>query len=77
MWKCYAKHVRPKFSPQTGTIFEDSPLGLDKRLPARWFVGNCRNCISSCETARDLGVTQKTACFTNHQLRYALKDGGF
>jgi len=76
VWKCYAGHPSPKFSLKTGTIFEDSPLGLDKWLPALWLVVNCKNGISSCETARDLGVTQKTAWFMNHRLRYALKDGG-
>src|ERR1700688_3886380 len=77
VWKCYGKHERPKFSLKTGTIFEDSPLGLDKWLPALWLVVNCKNGISSCEVARDLGVTQKTAWFMGHRLRYALKQGGF
>jgi transposase-like protein len=77
VWKCYSKHPMPKFSLKTGTIFEDSPLGLEKWLPALWLVVNCKNGISSCETARDLGVTQKTAWFINHRLRFALKDGGF
>jgi transposase-like protein len=77
VWKCYAGHKRPKFSLKTGTIFEDSPLGLDKWLPALWLVVNCKNGISSCELARHLGVTQKTAWFMAHRLRFALKDGGF
>jgi transposase-like protein len=77
VWKCYTGHDRPTFSLKTGTIFEDSPLGLDKWLPALWLVVNCKNGISSCETARDLGVTQKTAWFMNHRLRFALTDGGF
>ncbi len=77
VWKCYSGHPKPKFSLKTGTIFEDSPLGLDKWLPALWLVVNCRNGISSCELARDLGVTQKTAWFMAHRLRMALKDGGF
>src|SRR6266705_2952841 len=77
VWKCYTGHDRPKFSLKTGTIFEDSPIGLEKWLPALWLVVNCKNGISSCESARDLGVTQKTAWFMNHRLRYALKDGGF
>ena len=76
VWKCYGKHERPTFSLKTGTIFEDSPLGLEKWLPALWLVVNCKNGISSCETARDLGVTQKTAWFMNHRLRFALTDGG-
>src|SRR5258708_864868 len=77
VWKCYTGHPKPKFSLKTGTIFEDSPLGLEKWLPALWLVVNCKNGISSCELARDLGVTQKTAWFIAHRLRYALKDGGF
>jgi hypothetical protein len=77
VWKCYGRHDRPKFSLKTGTIFEESPLGLDKWLPALWLVVNCKNRISSCETARDLGVTQKTAWFMNHRLRFALTEGGF
>src|SRR6266852_2096105 len=76
VWKCYSKHPSPKFSLKTGTIFEDSPLGLDKWLAALWLVVNCKNGISSCESARDLGVTQKTAWFMNHRLRFALTDGG-
>ncbi len=77
VWKCYTGHEKPRFSLKTGTIFEDSPLGLDKWLPALWLVVNCKNGISSCELARDLGVTQKTAWFMAHRLRFALKDGGF
>ena len=38
---------------------------------------NCKNGVSSCELARDLGVTQKTAWFMAHRLRFALKEGGF
>jgi transposase-like protein len=77
VWKCYGGHKRPTFSLKTGTIFEDSPLGLDKWLAALWLVVNCKNGISSCEVARDLGVTQKSAWFMAHRLRFALNDGGF
>jgi transposase-like protein len=77
VWKCYTGHSMPKFSLKTGTVFEDSPLGLDKWLPALWLVVNCKNGISSCELARDLGVTQKTAWFMAHRLRFALTEGGF
>ena len=77
LWKCYNKHDRPKFSLKTGTIFEDSPLGLDKWLCALWLVVNCKNGVSSCEVARDLGVTQKTAWFMDHRIRFALHQGSF
>jgi transposase-like protein len=77
VYKCYGKHPRPKFSLKTGTIFEDSPLGLEKWLPALWLVVNAKNGISSCEIARSLGVTQKTAWFMAHRLRFALAQGSF
>lgn len=76
VWKCYTGHDKPKFSLKTGIIFEDSPLGLNKWLPALWLVVNCKNGISSCELARDLEVTQKTAWFMAHRLRFSLTDGG-
>jgi transposase-like protein len=76
VWKCYGKHERPTFSLKTGTIFEESPIGLEKWLPALWQLINCKNGISSCETAREMGVTQKSAWFMNHRLRFALTDGG-
>jgi transposase-like protein len=77
VWKCYSKHPKAKFSLKTGTIFEDSPIGLDKWLAALWLVVNCKNGISSMELHRDLGVTQKTAWFMAHRLRLALQQGGF
>ena len=76
-WKCYEKHARPQFSLKTGTIFEDSPLGLDKWLPAIWLIVNCKNGVSSYEIARALGVTQKTGWFMGHRIRAALHAGSF
>lgn len=74
VWKCYGKHAQAKFSMKTGTIFEDSPLGLDKWLPAVWQIVNCRNGISSWELHRALGVTQKTAWFMLHRIRLSMQD---
>ncbi len=56
---CYGDHKRKKFSLKVGTMMEDSPIGLDKWLPAFWLLCNCKNGISSYELAKDLGVTQK------------------
>lgn len=75
VWKCYGDHDRPKFSIKVGTIMEDSPIGLDKWLAAMWMIVNCRNGISSCEIARDLGITQKSAWFLDHRIRFALHSG--
>jgi transposase-like protein len=74
LFKCYENHPRPKFSLKTGTVFEDSPLGLDKWLAAVWLIVNCKNGISSYEIHRDLGVTQKTAWFMLHRIRLAMQD---
>ena len=75
VWKCRA--CGKQFSVKVGTIFEDSPIGLDKWLPALWLVVNCKNGISSYEMARDLGVTQKTAWFMGHRIRLAMQTGTF
>lgn len=77
-YKCYGKHPKAQFSLKVGTIFEDSPLGLEKWLPALWMVTACKNGISSYELGRALGVTQKSAWFMLSRLRLALQgeDGG-
>src|ERR1700734_330266 len=73
-WQCKSKHTKRQFSAKVGTIFEDSPIGLDKWLPAVWLIASNRNGISSYELARGLGVTQKTAWFMLHRIREAMTD---
>jgi transposase-like protein len=75
IWKC--KACKKQFSVKLGTIFEDSPIGLDKWLPALWMLANCKNGISSYELARALGVTQKTAWFMLHRIRLAMQSKTF
>jgi transposase-like protein len=75
LWKCRA--CKKQFSVKVGSIFEDSPIGLDKWLPALWMLVNCKNGVSSYEIARDLGVTQKSAWFMLHRLRLAVHSGSF
>jgi transposase-like protein len=76
-WHCREKHEAPQFTLKTGTIMEDSPIGLDKWLTAMWMVVNCKNGISSYEIHRDLGITQKSAWFLDHRIRLALTCGSF
>jgi transposase-like protein len=76
-WQCSARHPRRQFSGKVGTIFEDSPLGLDKWLPVVWLLTNCKNGISSYEVARDIDVTQKTAWFMLSRVRLAMQAGSF
>ncbi len=73
IWQC--KNCKRQFSVKVGTIFEDSPIPLEKWLPAVWMIVNAKNGVSSYEIARGLGVTQKTAWFMLHRIRLAMQDG--
>jgi transposase-like protein len=77
LYRCYGAHNRQKFSLKVGTIFEDSPIGLDKWLPAVWLLVNCKNGISSYELSRSIGVTQKSAWFMLHRIREAMHTESF
>jgi transposase-like protein len=77
LYKCNEKHAKQKFSLKVGTIFEDSPIPLEKWLPAVWMLCNDKNGISSYEIARALGVTQKSSWFMLHRIRVAMQSGSF
>jgi transposase-like protein len=77
VYRCYGDHKKQKFSLKVGTVFEDSPIGLDKWLPALWLLTNSKNGISSYELHRALGVTQKTAWFMLHRIRLAMVSKSF
>jgi transposase-like protein len=74
-WKCKNGKCAKQFSVKVGTIFEDSPIGLDKWLMAMWMIANCRNGVSSYEIHRTIGVTQKSAWFMLHRIRLAMQNG--
>lgn len=73
LWQC--KGCRKQFTIKTGSIMEDSPIGLDKWLPALWMIVNAKNGISSYEIHRALGITQKSAWFLLHRIRLAMQAG--
>jgi Transposase zinc-ribbon domain len=77
VYRCYGDHAKQKFSLKVGTVFEDSPIGLEKWLPAVWLICNCKNGVSSYEIARSIGVTQKSAWFMLHRIRMAMESGSF
>jgi len=77
VYKCNGAHPKQKFSLKVGTVFEDSPIPLEKWLPALWLMVSCKNGVSSYEIHRALGVTQKSAWFMLHRIRTAMKTGGF
>jgi transposase-like protein len=74
VWNC--KACKKQFTAKIGTIFAESPLPLSKWLPALWLVTNAKNGISSCELARALKITQKSAWFMGHRIRTAIQRGG-
>ena len=75
MFQCRDKTCHKQFSVKVGTIFEDSPLGLDKWFVAVWCITNAKNGISSYEVHRALGITQKSAWFLLHRVRLAMQTG--
>src|SRR3954470_17745396 len=77
VYKCKQKECRKQYTVKLGTIFGDSPLGLDKWLLAVWLVANSKNGISSHELARALGITQKSSWFMVHRIRLAMQTGSF
>jgi transposase-like protein len=72
IWFCY--DCKKQFTLKLGTVFEDSPLGLDKWMTGFWLLVNCKNGVSSMEIHRALGITQKAAWFMLQRLRLAIQD---
>lgn len=74
-YKCAS--CRKRFSVKVGTIFEDSNIKLQKWFMAIYLVTAHKKGISSCQLAKDIGVTQKTAWFMLHRLRHASQTEAF
>jgi transposase-like protein len=75
IWECYG--CKKQFSLKVGTIFEDSPLTLDKWMMVIWMLTNCKNGVSSYEIARSIGITQKSAWFMLHRVRKAMETNAY
>jgi transposase-like protein len=74
IWQCRTRHDHSQFSIKTGTIFEDSPISLDKWLLGMWMLANCKNGVSSYEISRATGISQKSTWFMLQRLRLAMQD---
>ncbi len=77
MFQCKSKDCRKQFSTKVGTIFEDSPIGLDKWFVAVWSIVNAKNGVSSHELSRAIGVTQKSCWHMLHRIRLAMQTKSF
>lgn len=73
--KCH--DCRNRFSIKVGTIFEDTKLPLRKWFAAVWLITSHKKGIASTQLAKDLRITQKTAWFVLHRLRYAARTKSF
>lgn len=65
---------KKKFSVTVGTVFENIHLPLSKAFAAIYLATAHKKGISSCQLARDLSITQKSAWFTLHRIREMLKE---
>jgi transposase-like protein len=58
------------FSIKVGTIFEDSKISLQKWFACIYIVTSHKKGISSIQLGKDIGVTQKTAWYMLHRVRF-------
>jgi transposase-like protein len=70
LWYCQS--CQQESSVLVGTIFEDSKIPLSKWLLAMYEMNSAKNGVSSCELARKLGITQKSAWHLGHRIRFAM-----
>ena len=75
-FKCGNSECYKKYSVTVGSVFHASNIPLTTWFPAMYLILSHKKGISSCQLARDLGVTQKTAWFMNHRIRESLKEKG-
>jgi transposase-like protein len=71
--KCGENECAEKFSVRYNTIFEDSKISLQKWFMAIYLVTSHKKGISSCQLARDIGITQKSAWHMLHRIRAAIE----
>ena len=75
--KCGERECGEKFTVRHETIFGDSKLPLRKWFKAIFLMTSHKKGISSCQLARDIGVTQKTAWFMLQRVREASRTEEF
>jgi transposase-like protein len=73
-YRCRAKTCKKDFTVTVGTVFENSKVPLSTWIAATYILSAHKKGISSCQLARDLGITQKTAWFVLHRLRLIMGD---
>lgn len=70
--KYRCKNTGKYFSVKTGTLFDNTKLGLPLWFCAIYLVTNHKKGVSSSQLARDLNITQKSAWFMLMRIRKCL-----
>lgn len=63
-----------RFQVTTGTIYQKSKIALRKWMLASYLLAVSKKSISSIELSKALGITQKSAWYLLHKIRYAMKN---
>lgn len=74
-YKC--KNTGKYFNVRTNTIFDNTKIPLQKWFLALYVFSSHKKGISSHQLAKDISVTQKSAWFLLHRLRYAFDHPNF
>lgn len=74
-YKC--KNTGKYFNVKTQSIFDNTKIPLQKWFLALYVFSSHKKGISSHQLAKDIDVTQKTAWFILHRLRYAFEHPDF
>ena len=74
-YKCAS--CRNTFTVRARSVFEDSPVPLQKWFLAIYLCGSFKKGISSIQLSKYIGVTQKTAWFMLQRIRYVFENDSF
>lgn len=71
------KNTKKLFNVKTGTIFANTKLPLRKWFISLYTFSSRKKGISSCQLAKDIDITQKSAWYLLNNLRSSLKQPNF
>jgi transposase-like protein len=74
-FKCSS--CRKQFTAKVGSIFDNTKIPLQKWFVAIYLISSHKKGISSIQLSKDLGITQKSAWFILHRLRFASQTKAF
>ena len=72
-FRCKNRECQKVFTAKTGTVMENSKLGIRIWLFAMYYIVTARKGVSSLQFSKEVGVTQKTAWFLLHRVREGMK----